>query len=186
MRKIKDVLRLKFEVRLSHEKIAAATGRSKGAVTNAVRRAAQKGLSWPLPAELDDNRLEAMLHAQAAPRGQYAQPDYARVPMLAIIRATVPRRASLGLRSCAVREHQYFRPQRADSRARTPRSRTGSARMAASISPSARFQPDTTDSVADIMAAYTNLSAKARRTASSECATAERPFMRLREVRSSE
>ena len=33
MRKIKDVLRLKFEARLSHEKIAAATGLSKGAVT---------------------------------------------------------------------------------------------------------------------------------------------------------
>lgn len=41
MRKIKDVLRLKFEVRLSHEKIAAATGLSKGAVTNAVQRAVQ-------------------------------------------------------------------------------------------------------------------------------------------------
>ena len=33
MRKIRDVLRLKFEVGLSHEKIAAATGMSKGAVT---------------------------------------------------------------------------------------------------------------------------------------------------------
>lgn len=79
MRKIKDVLRLKFEARLSHEKIAAATGMSKGAVTNAVRRALQKGLSWPLPAELDDSRLEALLYAQAAPRSQYGQPDYARV-----------------------------------------------------------------------------------------------------------
>lgn len=77
MRKIKDVLRLKFEARLSHEKIAAATGMSKGAVTNTVQRAVQKGLGWPLPAELDDSRLEAMLYRQAAPRGQYAQPDYA-------------------------------------------------------------------------------------------------------------
>jgi transposase len=77
MRKIKDVLRLKFEARLSHEKIAAAIGLSKGAVTNAVQRALQKGLSWPLPAELDDSRLEAMLYAKAAPRSHYAQPDYA-------------------------------------------------------------------------------------------------------------
>jgi hypothetical protein len=30
MRKIKEVLRLKFEAKLSHEKIAAATGMSKG------------------------------------------------------------------------------------------------------------------------------------------------------------
>ena len=72
MRKIRDVLRLKFEARLSHEKIAAATGMSKGAVTNAVQRAVQKGLSWPLPADLDDSRLEALLYAQAAPRAQYA------------------------------------------------------------------------------------------------------------------
>ena len=74
MRKIKDVLRLKFELRFSHEKIAAATGMSKGAVTNAVQRAVQKGLSWPLPAELDDSRLEALLYAQAALRSRYAQP----------------------------------------------------------------------------------------------------------------
>jgi transposase len=77
MRKIREVLRLKFEAHLSHEKIAAATGLSKGAVTNAVQRALQKGLSWPLPAEVDDSRLEAMLYRQAAPRSQYAQPDYA-------------------------------------------------------------------------------------------------------------
>lgn len=79
MRKIKDVLRLKYEARLSHEKIAVATGLSKGAVTNAVRRAAQKGLSWPLSAELTDSRLEAMLYAQAAPRSGYAPPDYAQI-----------------------------------------------------------------------------------------------------------
>lgn len=77
MRKIKDVLRLKFEARPSHDKIAAATGLSKGAVTNTVQRATQKGLSWPLPPELDDSRLEAMLYRQAAPRREYAEPDYA-------------------------------------------------------------------------------------------------------------
>lgn len=79
MRKIRDVLRLKFEACLSHEKIAAATGLSKGAVTNAVQRALQKGLSWPLSPELDDSGLEAMLYRQAAPRSQYAQPDYAQL-----------------------------------------------------------------------------------------------------------
>jgi transposase len=77
MRKIRDVLRLKFEVQLSHEKIAAATGMSKGAVTNAVQRAVQKELGWPLPGDLDDSRLEALLYTQAAPRREYAQPDYA-------------------------------------------------------------------------------------------------------------
>jgi DNA-directed RNA polymerase specialized sigma24 family protein len=45
MRKVREVLRLKYEARLSHEKIAAATGMSKGAVTNAVQRAFEKGVS---------------------------------------------------------------------------------------------------------------------------------------------
>ncbi len=39
MRKIKDVLRLKFEADLSHERIGAALGVSKGAVTKYVQRA---------------------------------------------------------------------------------------------------------------------------------------------------
>jgi Sigma-70, region 4 len=62
MRKIKEVLRLKFEAKLSHEKIAAATGMSKGAVTNAVQRALQQDLGWPLPAELDEAGLEALMY----------------------------------------------------------------------------------------------------------------------------
>ena len=65
MRKIKEVLRLKFEAKLSHEKIAAATGMSKGAVTNAVQRAVQQGLAWPLPAELDEAGLEALMYRKA-------------------------------------------------------------------------------------------------------------------------
>jgi hypothetical protein len=76
MRKSKHVLRLKFEAKLSHEKIAAATGMSKGAVTNTVQRAAQSGLGWPLPAELDEAGLEALMYRKAAPPDRYAQPEY--------------------------------------------------------------------------------------------------------------
>ena len=61
MRKITQVLRLKFEARLSHERIAAATGLSKGAVSNYVQRAVQRSLGWPLPQELDDAALERLL-----------------------------------------------------------------------------------------------------------------------------
>ncbi len=39
MRDVKEVLRLKFEAKLNHKKIAAATGMSKGVVTNPVQRA---------------------------------------------------------------------------------------------------------------------------------------------------
>lgn len=79
MRKIKEVLRLKFEAKLSHEKIAAATGMSKGAVTNTVQRALQKGLGWPLPGKLDEAGLEALMYRKAAPPDRYAQPDYALI-----------------------------------------------------------------------------------------------------------
>jgi transposase len=79
MRKIKEVLRLKFEARLSHERIAAATGLSKGAVSNYVHRALQKSLGWPLPEELDDAALERLLYPQVVQRELYTHADYAYV-----------------------------------------------------------------------------------------------------------
>ena len=72
MRKIREVLRLKFEARLSHEKIAAAMGMSKGAVTNAVQRALKQDLGWPLPAGLDEAGLEALMYRKPAPPERYA------------------------------------------------------------------------------------------------------------------
>ncbi len=79
MRKIREVLRLKFEAQLSQRQIAAATGLSKAAVANFVERAQQKGLGWPLPEGLDDERLERLLFKQAAVRSGYAIPDFAYV-----------------------------------------------------------------------------------------------------------
>ncbi len=79
MRKIREVLRLKFEARLSHERIAAATGLSKGAVSNYVRRAAQRSLGWPLAPDLDDAGLERLLFPQVVQREQYTHADYAYV-----------------------------------------------------------------------------------------------------------
>jgi len=80
MRKIRDVLRLKHEAELSHERIAAATGLSKGAVTKYLQRAAQAGIGWPPPDGLDDAQLEARLFQSAAPPpGRHAEPDYARM-----------------------------------------------------------------------------------------------------------
>lgn len=80
MRKIVEVLRLKFEAGLSHERIAAATRVSKGAVTKYVQRASAAGIGWPLPAAMDDAQLEALLFPNAAPRvEQHATPDFARL-----------------------------------------------------------------------------------------------------------
>ena len=80
MRKIKEVLRLKFEADLSHEWIAAATGVSKGAVTKYVQRARALGLSWPLPTEMDDAKLESLLFPRGPPLvTQRIEPDFAHL-----------------------------------------------------------------------------------------------------------
>ena len=76
MRKIKEVIRLKFEADLSHDRIAAATAVSKGTVTKYLQRAREAGLDWPLPQALDDAQLEALLFAHAPPLvTRHAQPD---------------------------------------------------------------------------------------------------------------
>ena len=78
MRKVKDILRLKFEAGLSHERIAAAVGVSKGAVTQYLQRAARAGVSWPVAPALDDTALEALLFPPTPRlRSSYAPPDFA-------------------------------------------------------------------------------------------------------------
>jgi transposase len=62
MRKIKEVLRLKCECCLSHSQIATSCQIGMGTVWEYLRRAREAGLSWPLPDELDDARLEALLY----------------------------------------------------------------------------------------------------------------------------
>jgi transposase len=80
MRKIIEVLRLRFEAGFSHERIAAATRISKGAVTEYLRRARESGIGWPLPAQLDNAQLEALLFPRAAPHlERHAMPDFAHL-----------------------------------------------------------------------------------------------------------
>jgi transposase len=61
MRKIKEVLRLKWERGLSNRQIAAACGVSRPTVSEYLRRLAEAGLNWPLPEDLGEARLEQML-----------------------------------------------------------------------------------------------------------------------------
>ena len=80
MRKIKDVLRLKLDAKLSHEQIAGSLGLSKGVVTKYVGlAAAAAGLTWPEIHACDDVSLERrLLVVPERPRTQ-VQPDYGRV-----------------------------------------------------------------------------------------------------------
>ena len=79
MRKITEVLRLKFEARLSHEKIALAVGLSKGAVGKYVSLAKSQGLSWPLPAGMDEAELEARLYPPRRASTRFIEPDHAKI-----------------------------------------------------------------------------------------------------------
>ena len=62
MRKIKEVLRLKFELGFANRKIARSCKVSHSTVADYLQRAEAAGLkAWPLPADLDDTGLEARL-----------------------------------------------------------------------------------------------------------------------------
>lgn len=79
MRQITEVLRLKYEAGLSHERIARACGLSKGVVGKYVSLAQIQGVTWPLPKDLDEVRLYALLFPAKAPPSRFAEPDYFQV-----------------------------------------------------------------------------------------------------------
>ena len=58
MRRIREVLRLHFESKLNERQIAKICSVGKGTVRRYLKRIAGTGLSWPLPADLDDAALE--------------------------------------------------------------------------------------------------------------------------------
>jgi hypothetical protein len=61
MRKIKEVLRLKWDKDLSNRQIARACRIGRPTVKEYLRRAAEAGLAWPLPSGLDETALERQL-----------------------------------------------------------------------------------------------------------------------------
>jgi hypothetical protein len=81
MRKIKDILRLKWACGLSNRQVAASCGVARSTVAETLYRATAAGLSWPLPEDLDDAQLETRLYPAAPsptspPR---AMPEWATV-----------------------------------------------------------------------------------------------------------
>lgn len=73
MRKIKEVLRLRFEHGLSHRAIAQSCGIGVTSVRDYVVRAKAAGFSWPLPEALDDGALEALLFPPPPRPGEAAR-----------------------------------------------------------------------------------------------------------------
>lgn len=78
MRKIREVLRLKYVNKASERAIAKSCCVARSTVADYLRRVSAAGLSWPLPADLDDESLEQLLFSSSAsvPAGQRPVPDF--------------------------------------------------------------------------------------------------------------
>lgn len=76
MRKIKEVLRLKYTHALSNVQIGTSFNLSRECVRQYIKRAEQAGLSWPLPEEMDDAELEKRLFRDANQAAQVPHPDW--------------------------------------------------------------------------------------------------------------
>lgn len=80
MRKIKEVLRLRFEHGLSHRLIAQSCGIGLTTAREYIVRAKAAGLGWPLPAGMDEGTLEGLLFAPGKPSdGERALPQWSVV-----------------------------------------------------------------------------------------------------------
>src|SRR5258707_2024818 len=75
MRKIREVLRLTHELRLTVRQVREATGVGKTAVSEYVSRAKVVGITWPIPPEISDAALERRLFTPAGfPAGSTKPP----------------------------------------------------------------------------------------------------------------
>ena len=62
MRKIREVLRLKFANDRSIRQISKSCDIGRTTVSDYIGRAERAGLTWPLPVDLDDKAIEALLY----------------------------------------------------------------------------------------------------------------------------
>jgi len=81
MCKIKEILRLKWESRLSVRGIAGASSVGKEMVREYLRRASETGLSWSLPEGVSDTELECLLFPSVGilTYRERKHPDWAKI-----------------------------------------------------------------------------------------------------------
>lgn len=81
MRKIKEVLRLFHEARLSQRQIARSLSISRDTVANTLMRAEVAGIRWPLPPGLDEQQIEQRLYPpqESLRETERPEPDWAHV-----------------------------------------------------------------------------------------------------------
>lgn len=80
MRKIREILRLKYELKLAHRQIAQSIKVSASTVSYYVNLAKAVGLSWPLPEDITEDALLAALNVKPiAASSVRTQPDMQQV-----------------------------------------------------------------------------------------------------------
>jgi len=82
MRQVREVLRLKFVGGVPIRAIARRIGIAASTVRATINRFQAAGLSWPLPADMTDAVLEAMLYADAGGKQGYRrqiEPDWSNI-----------------------------------------------------------------------------------------------------------
>jgi len=110
MRKIKEILRLKWGSGLSNRAIARACSIGRETVRDCLERALEAGVSWPLPEGLSEEDLEHQLFPfEVCPGGERALPDWSEVHR-ELKKKGVTRRL-LWLEYCEETEAAYSYPQ---------------------------------------------------------------------------
>ena len=71
MRKVREILRLKLGVGLSHKAIARSLAIAPSTVRLTLERAGAAGFSWPLPDDATDAILEETLYGRAGTKQGY-------------------------------------------------------------------------------------------------------------------
>ena len=79
MRKLREVLRLRFELKLGYQQIGRSCSIGVGTVHKYLKRAEAAGVTWPLPEDWDEARVEAEVFPRRKP--SIAGHNPARTPL---------------------------------------------------------------------------------------------------------
>jgi transposase len=82
MRKIKEILRLRFELGLGQREIARACSISQGAVHNYLKKAAGAGMQWPLAEGWDEKQIEEAVFGKQRSIEESCQRSFPDFPAL--------------------------------------------------------------------------------------------------------
>jgi len=83
MKKIRDLLRLKFSAKLNHRQIGKALNISPGTVSYYTQAAQTAGITWPIPEDMNHDALIAKIEPVAKqlrnPQSKWVMPDWSAV-----------------------------------------------------------------------------------------------------------